>query len=115
MNKNCLSAAVAAAIALAAVPAIAQTTAPTATEYQNRHGGKAVVGGNGQRAGVQSANGSKAYAGPKGAGYNGKNSAAYNGSHSSGTYNKNSGQYNVNGTKVQCSGTKDAQGNCVKK
>jgi hypothetical protein len=115
MSKNLLSAAVAAALALAALPAIAQTAAPAATEYQNRHGGKAVVGGNGQRAGAQSANGSKAYTGPRGAGYNGKNSAAYNGKRSSGTYNKNTGQYTVNGSKVQCTGTKDAQGNCVKK
>jgi hypothetical protein len=99
------------ALSLSAAPVLAQT----ATEYQNARGGKAVVGGNGQRAGVQTANGNKAYAGPHGAGYNGKNSAAYSGRNSSGSYNKTNGQYQVNTANKTCTGTKDSHGNCVTK
>ncbi len=105
---------IAIAIAATTLPAAAQPS-PVATVYQNARGGKAVVGRNGKRTAAQSANGSNAHSGPHGSGYNGKNSAAYSGRHSSGTYNKNTGTYNVNGANVQCSGTKDAQGNCVKK
>ena len=109
MQVKLFALAVAVSIGSSALPAAAQS----ATTYQNGRGGKAVVTENG-RAAAQTANGSKAHTGPHGSGYNGKNSAAYSGKNSSGTYNKNSGAYNVNGKNYQCSGTKDAQGNCVK-
>ena len=115
MHKWCIVWVAAASLAGAAQPVLAQSTAtPTATIYQTGRGGKAMVGA-GNHSAMRTANGSTAHSGTHGSGYNGKNSAAYSGRHSSGTYNKNTGAYNVNGTNYQCSGTVDAQGNCVKK
>jgi hypothetical protein len=112
MRKAPIAGMLSVVFALSVLPAVAEQTA---TEYQNGHGGKAVVGANGNRAGVKTANGNKAYAGPHGAGYNGKNSAAYAGRNSSGSYNKTNGNYQVNTANKTCTGTKDAQGSCVTK